>query len=69
MPFIIVFISFLIAFGEVFAAIGVREPQPNASVAFSQFGESHRQIEKYAIKMLRTVKPVSKIMHLICMLY
>ncbi|XP_023930055.1 PRKCA-binding protein isoform X3 [Lingula anatina] len=46
------------AFGETFAGIGVREPQPNASEAFSKFGEAHRDIEKYAIKMLRTVKPM-----------
>ena len=46
-------------FGEVFAAIGVREPQPSASKAFSVFGEAHRQIERYAISMLRTCRPVS----------
>ncbi|XP_064616079.1 PRKCA-binding protein-like isoform X1 [Liolophura sinensis] len=46
------------AFGEVFAAIGVREPQPAASEAFSQFGEAHRNMEKFAIRMLKTVKPM-----------
>jgi len=46
------------AFGDVFAAIGVREPQPSASEAFSTFGEAHRDIERYAIKMLKTVKPM-----------
>ena len=46
------------AFGDVFASIGVREPQPNASEAFTQFGEAHREIERYAVKMLKTVKPV-----------
>lgn len=47
------------AFGDTFAAIGVREPQPRASEAFRQFGDYHRQMEKYGIMMLRTVKPVS----------
>ncbi len=46
------------AFGDVFAGIGVREPQPTASEAFTKFGEAHREIEKYAIKMLKTAKPV-----------
>ena len=43
----------------MFAGIGVREPQPNASEAFTTFGEAHREIERHAIKMLKTVKPVS----------
>jgi len=47
------------AFGDVFAGIGVREPQANASEAFTQFGEAHREVERFAIKMLQTVKPVS----------
>ena len=42
----------------MFAGIGVREPQPAASEAFSQFGEAHRNMEKFAIKMLKTVKPM-----------
>lgn len=46
------------AFGDVFASIGVREPQPSASEAFTQFGEAHREIERYAISMLKTVKPM-----------
>ncbi|XP_050392827.1 PRKCA-binding protein isoform X4 [Patella vulgata] len=46
------------AFGEVFNCIGVREPQPAASEAFSMFGEAHRSMEKFAIKMLKTVKPM-----------
>lgn len=48
-----------VAFGEVFSSIGVREPQPAASEAFTKFGEAHRNMERFAIKMLRTVKPVS----------
>jgi len=56
------------AFGDVFSSIGVREPQPAASEAFSQFGEAHRDMEKFAIKMLKTVKPVSfyTSLHVIC---
>ncbi|CAB3383702.1 Hypothetical predicted protein [Cloeon dipterum] len=46
------------AFGDTFAAIGVREPQPRASEAFRTFGDQHRQIEKEGIKMLQTVKPI-----------
>lgn len=46
------------AFGDVFASIGVREPQPQASEVFTTFGEAHRTIERAAIKMLKTVKPM-----------
>lgn len=45
-------------FGDVFAAIGVREPQSRASEAFTEFGEAHRQMEKFGIKLLKTVKPM-----------
>ncbi|XP_033747583.1 PRKCA-binding protein-like isoform X2 [Pecten maximus] len=45
-------------FGEVFSGIGVREPQPAASEAFSMFGEAHRSMEKFAIRMLKTAKPM-----------
>jgi len=48
------------AFGDTFASIGVREPQPRASEAFRAFGDQHRQIEKEGIKMIQTVKPVSQ---------
>jgi hypothetical protein len=47
------------AFADTFAGIGVREPQPRASEAFRQFGDYHRQMEKFGIKMLKSVKPVS----------
>ncbi|XP_014673056.1 PREDICTED: PRKCA-binding protein-like [Priapulus caudatus] len=40
------------------SAIGVREPQPNASEAFTQFGDAHRTMEKFGIKLLKTVKPM-----------
>ncbi|XP_069687814.1 PRKCA-binding protein isoform X2 [Periplaneta americana] len=46
------------AFGDTFAGIGVREPQPRASEAFRQFGDYHRQMEKCGIKMLKSVKPI-----------
>jgi hypothetical protein len=51
--------AYATAFGDTFAALGVREPQPRASEAFRQFGDYHRQMEKYGIKMLKSVKPVS----------
>lgn len=54
------YIIIISAFGEVFSGIGVREPQPAASEAFSKFGEAHRSMEKFAITMLKTVKPVSE---------
>ncbi|KAK9307517.1 hypothetical protein QLX08_002145 [Tetragonisca angustula] len=45
-------------FGDAFAAIGVKEPQPRASEAFRQFGEQHRQMEKYGIMTLKNLKPI-----------
>ncbi|XP_043271521.1 PRKCA-binding protein isoform X3 [Venturia canescens] len=45
-------------FGDAFASIGVREPQPRASEAFRQFGEQHRQMEKYGVVMLKALKPI-----------
>jgi hypothetical protein len=45
-------------FGDAFASIGAREPQYKASEAFTKFGEAHRQIDRLAITLLRTVKPV-----------
>lgn len=49
---------FILVFGDTFAAIGVREPQPRASEAFRQFGEQHRQMEKFGVTMLKTLKPI-----------
>lgn len=46
------------AFGDVFSVIGVREPQAAASEAFVKFADAHRNIEKYGIKLLKTIKPV-----------
>lgn len=46
--------------GDIFSAIGVREPQARASEAFTKFGQYHRLLERDGIKMLKTLKPVSK---------
>lgn len=46
------------AFGDLFSLIGAREPQPKACDAFQTFGESHRNMEKYGIHLLRTCKPM-----------
>ncbi|XP_069766033.1 PRKCA-binding protein isoform X1 [Narcine bancroftii] len=46
------------SFGDVFSVIGVREPQPAASEAFVKFAEAHRNIEKFGIRLLKTVKPM-----------
>jgi hypothetical protein len=43
----------------VFSVIGVREPQAAASEAFVKFAEAHRNMEKYGIQLLKTIKPVS----------
>ncbi|XP_038218036.1 PRKCA-binding protein isoform X2 [Zerene cesonia] len=44
--------------GDIFAGIGVREPQARASEAFSKFGQYHRSLERDGIKMLKTLKPI-----------
>uniref|UniRef100_A0ACB8FNB1 PRKCA-binding protein n=1 Tax=Sphaerodactylus townsendi TaxID=933632 RepID=A0ACB8FNB1_9SAUR len=46
------------AFGDVFSVIGVREPQPAASEAFVKFADAHRSIEKFGIRLLKTMKPM-----------
>ena len=46
------------AFGDVFASIGAREQQLRASEAFTKFGEAHRQIDRYAHGLMKTLKPV-----------
>lgn len=46
------------AFGDVFSVIGVREPQAAASEAFVKFAEAHRNMEKFGIQLLKTIKPV-----------
>ncbi|XP_022252522.1 PRKCA-binding protein-like isoform X2 [Limulus polyphemus] len=45
-------------FGDVFSSIGVKEPQQRASEAFTRFGEAHRSMEKYGIKLLKTIRPM-----------
>lgn len=47
-------------FGDIFAEIGVREPQPAACEAFTIFGEAHRNMEKNGVKLLKILKPVSE---------
>lgn len=47
------------AFGNCFANISVREPQPRASEAFRIFGEMHRNMERDGVKMLKAIKPVN----------
>jgi len=49
---------FFQGFGNTFAEIGAREPQPRASETFTQFANYHRQLEKHGITMLRNLKPV-----------
>jgi len=44
--------------GEEFCKIGVREPQKTANEAFCEFGEYHRQMEKFGITMLKKTKPI-----------
>merc|ERR1712241_1644968 len=44
--------------GDEFCKIGVREPQKAANEAFCEFGEYHRQMEKFGITMLKRTKPI-----------
>jgi hypothetical protein len=46
------------AFGDCFASIASREQQKKASESFIKFGEAHRQIDKYAHGLLKTLKPM-----------
>jgi hypothetical protein len=46
----------------VFSVIGVREPQAAASEAFVKFADAHRNIEKFGIQLLKTIKPVSNVL-------
>jgi PRKCA-binding protein len=45
-------------FGDLFAQIGARESQLKASESFTRFGDSHRQIYKYALVLMNTLKPM-----------
>jgi hypothetical protein len=51
-------------FAECFAQLGVREPQPRASLAFTQFADYHRLIEKKGVDMVKQLKPVSLVVDL-----
>merc|ERR1719356_886458 len=44
--------------GEEFCKIGVRETQKSANEALCEFGEYHRQMEKFGIQMLKKTKPI-----------
>lgn len=46
------------AFGDTFAVVGAREPQPSASEVFTQFGDAHRSVEKLGVRLLRQLTPV-----------
>ena len=46
-------------FGDVFNEIGAHEPQTDASLAFTRFGNVHRSFEKEGTKMIKDLKPVS----------
>ena len=45
-------------FGDIFALIGVREPQKNSGEAFLKFGDAHREFERAGFKLLKTLKPM-----------
>ncbi|KPM04712.1 PRKCA-binding protein-like protein [Sarcoptes scabiei] len=47
-------------FGEIFSEIGAHEPQTDASLAFTKFGNVHRSFEKEGIKLINELKPVLK---------
>lgn len=48
----------LLDFGQILSQIGVKEPQVRAGEAFSQFAEAHRDMEKFAISTMKTLRPV-----------
>lgn len=45
-------------FGNIFNEIGAREPQQSASEAFTVFGNSHRNMERHGMKLLRVLHPM-----------
>jgi len=45
-------------FGQILSQIGVKEPQVRAGEAFSQFAEAHRDMEKFAISTMKTLRPM-----------
>ena len=46
------------ALGLIFAEIGAHEPQTEASIAFSKFGETHRAFEREAAVLVEQLRPV-----------
>lgn len=50
---------FFIDFGDTFAEIGAREPQPRASEALVRFAEYHRQMERQGLLLIKALKPVN----------
>lgn len=46
-------------FGDTFAEIGAREPQPRASEALVRFAEYHRRMERQGLMLIKALKPVS----------
>jgi len=51
--------SFPVEFGETFADIAVREPQPRASESLMRFSEYHRRMERQGLMLIEVIKPVS----------
>ncbi|XP_050526676.1 PRKCA-binding protein [Daktulosphaira vitifoliae] len=47
-------------FGDAFAEIGAREPQPRASEVLVRFAEYHRQMERQGLQLIKALKPISK---------
>jgi len=57
--------TFIAEFGDTFAEIGAREPQPRASEALVRFAEYHRRMERQGLMLIKALKPVNikKIIH------
>lgn len=55
-------------FGDTFAEIGAREPQPRASEALVRFAEYHRRMERQGLMLIKSLKPVNMNMILILFL-
>jgi len=45
-------------FGETFADIAVREPQPRASESLMRFSKYHRRMERQGLMLIEVIKPV-----------
>jgi len=50
---------FPVEFGDSFVEIGVREPQPRASMSLMRFGEYHRRMERQGQTLIDVLKLVS----------